>query len=76
MNMDKRETNDELCSGRKKRKGKAEGKLAGDHPRRPARFGTDVGRCFQTSGRQGWLEEMHCPMYSSARDGLRSTKIF
>ena len=22
-------------------------------------------------GRQGWLEEMHCPMSSSARDGLR-----
>jgi len=33
--------------------GKTEGKLAGDHPRRPARIRTGVGRCSRCGGRQG-----------------------
>src|SRR6218665_3390804 len=61
--------------GRKRGRGKAghtEEKLAGDHPRRPERIGTDVGRCSRRSGGQRWLEETHCPMCCPARDGLRS----
>src|SRR6218665_1147367 len=36
---------DELGSGRKRGMGRPR-KMVGNHPRRPARIGTDVGRCF------------------------------
>src|SRR6218665_117688 len=58
--------------GRKTGKKKTEEILAGDHLRRPARTGTDVGRCSQCSGGQRWLEETHCPMCCPAWKGLRS----
>ena len=47
-----------------------EEELAGDHPRRPERIMTDMGRCSRC-GRQGWLEEMHRPMCRSAWEEFR-----
>src|SRR6218665_817721 len=61
----------------KKGERKTEEKLSGDHPPRPARTGTDVGRCSRRSGGQSckWLEETHCPMCCPAREGLRSNVL-
>jgi len=36
----------------------------------PENTGTDVGRCFQRSGGQRWVEELHCPMCCPAREAL------
>src|SRR6218665_2732454 len=42
----------------RKREGKTEEKLAGDHWRGPARIGTDVGRCSRRSGGQRWRKRI------------------
>jgi len=52
MNKDRRA---KLVSGRKSGKGKAEKKMARDHPRRPERIETDVGRCSRRGGGQAWF---------------------